>query len=327
MIKTLTLEFKTSNCQYSCLHCDGAKHDQCDHIPVQKIKETALSFLHHKGVLFEHLYIFISDSAFLYNDFPELVGFLDEHGIRYKKEPINGVRFDRFFFESKFPEIAASSLETVRITLFGLKIAHDKFTGHKNSFNELMTFAKAFSAYQKQIVFHLYVTPESINEIGLLVQYLASEFPDAVFTYEYSNCYRDNYSRRHRFLLSQFYRETAETLGLSLVSDNEFAVSLKGKKPVVWHNDLWIRIFGSGDCHAAVFPLGSFYQFANLNSNVPETIIKKGIKTVQDIEKNLPSYNCLIDKVFDPEDPFLYAPYDALGLWWARYIRNNAVQQ
>ena len=58
-MKTLTLDFKISNCQYRCLHCDGAKHDRCGHIPVQKIKEAALLyFLRHKGLLFEQLHVF-----------------------------------------------------------------------------------------------------------------------------------------------------------------------------------------------------------------------------------------------------------------------------
>ena len=323
MLKRITLDFKIANCQYRCLHCDGAKNDECGNIPIQKIKEIVHSFLQHKGSLFENLFVFISDSAFLYNDFPALVGFLNKHGIRYKKEPINGAIYDKSFFKLKFPEIAKSSLDSVRITLFGLEATHNKFAGHRDSFNELIKIARAFTNCNKHIIFHLYITPESITEIDILKNYLVSEFSKSTITYEYSNCYKGNYYRRHHFLLTEPHREMARKWDLSLVSENEFVESFKGKRPIIWHKNLWIRAFSNGDCQVAIFPLGSFYQAMNLNSSSPETIIQKCIALVQDMENKLPSFDRLIDEVYDPEDPFLYSPSDALSLWWARYIREK----
>lgn len=323
MMKSITLDFKVANCQYRCQHCDGAKNDRCDPLPLEKIKAVAGSFMAHKESLFENFFVFISDSAFLYEDFPALVDFLNRQGIRYQKEPIDGVKFDKTFFKTRFPDIAQSDLDTVRITLFGLGTTHDQFAGHKNSFNELMAFAKAFSSHGKHLVFHLYITPSSLEEMDGLKRYLLIAFPDAVTTYEYSNCYPGNYRRRHRFLLDKSRKSMAEKWNLSLASENEFAESLKGKRPVIEHNHLWIRAFGNGDCRLAVFPLGAFYDVGNFHKDATETIILKSLEQVDNIEKGLPSYDRLMDQVFDPDDPFLYMPSDALNLWWARYSRDR----
>lgn len=64
-MKSITLDFKVANCQYRCQHCDGAKNDRCDPLPLEKIKAVAGSFMAHKESLFENLFVFISDSAFL----------------------------------------------------------------------------------------------------------------------------------------------------------------------------------------------------------------------------------------------------------------------
>jgi len=325
MINSVTLDFKVSNCQYRCAHCDGSKSDPCSPISLEKIQNTVDSFLRHKGSIYENLFVFISNSAFLYNDFPELVDFLNSHGVRYAKEPINGVRFDDAFFKTQFPGIASSSLDTVRVTLFGLEPTHDRFAGFKNSFHELMAFARAFIKHQKLVVFHLYITPENIGEIDALQQQIEDAFPESVITHEYSNCYKDNYRRRKQFLLPRSCKEKAQKWNLSLVTEEELAESCKGKKPLVWHNNLWIRTFGNGDCNAAIFPLGSFYGVGNMNTKTPEALIAQSVETMKHIEETLPTYDCLIDEVHDPNDPFLYAPDDALGLWWSRYSRKHEI--
>lgn len=324
MLSRITLDFKISNCRYRCVHCDVAKDDLCKNVPLQRIKEVALSFLAHKGSLFEKLFVVISDSAFLYKDYPALVEFLDTHRTRYNKEPINGVRYDQAFFDKIFPGIAQSPLDTVRISLFGSELTHNKFAGYRDSFQELMTFAKAFSAYNKHVVFHLYVTPESFDEIASLKKFIVSEVENCSFTYEYSNCYKDNYERRDQFLLTKSYREKVKQYNFPLISEEELADSCKGKKPILWRNNIWIRIFGNGDYTVAVFPLGGFYLVGNMNEDNPETIMAKCVEYVQNLESKLPSYDQLIENVFNLDDPFLYAPSDALNLWWARYSKKSS---
>jgi hypothetical protein len=275
MISRITLDFKISNCQYRCMHCDGAKNDFCGDLSLSKIKEVANKFSEHRGSLLENLFVFISDSAFLFREYIELLEYLEAHNMRYKKEPVNGVRFDRMFYTTIFPKIAASSLDTVRISLFGMETNHNIFAGYERSFGELMGFAKAFNDLNKELIFHLYLTPNSIRDIETLENYLSTEFNRYSITYEYSNCYKENYSKRANFLLSISQKKTAEKYGLSLVTEAELRKDYIRKVPKLWHNNLWLRVFSNGDCHVAIFPLGEFHSIGNVNYDSAEIIISK----------------------------------------------------
>ena len=318
MISRITLDFKISNCQYRCMHCDGAKNDICGEMPLSKIKEVAYKFLEHRGSLLENLFVFISDSAFLYGEYIELLEFIEANNIRYKKEPINGVRFDRMFYTSIFPKIAVSSLDTVRISLFGMEANHNRFAGYNRSFGELMRFAKDFNDLNKELIFHLYLTPNSIGDIETIENYISAEFNRYSITYEYSNCYKDNYSKRANFLLPISQKKTAKKYGFSLVTEAELKEECIKKVPKLWHNNLWLRVFSNGDCRVAIFPLGEFHSIGNVHYDSAETIINKSIQRIQHVEKELPSFEWFIDNYFDEGDPYLYAPSDALNLWWAR---------
>lgn len=318
MLSKITLDFKISNCQYRCKHCDGAKSDVCGDLPLSAIKEITYKFLEHRGTKLEKLFVFISDSAFLYGKYAELVEFLESYNIRYKKEPINGVRFDHAFFTSFFPKIAASALGTVRISLFGMETNHNKFVGYNRSFSELMQFAKAFNDLDKELIFHLYLTPDSIGEIEMIENYLSARFSRHLITHEYSNCYKDNYSNRANFLLPISQKKIAMKYGLSLVTETELRSENIHNIPQLWHNNIWLRVFNNGDCHVAIFPLGELHPIGNIHYDSAETIINNSVHQIALSQQKLPSFEWLIDKYYDKEDPYLYVPSDALNLWWAR---------
>lgn len=169
-----------TNCIYKCHHCYAESGLVTKKIlslaDLRQIIEAYFLPLKIKGY---NLHLSIDTQGLLYPEYPEWLSYLESVGMPQTHESGDGIPFNKMIVD-RIETAQKHGLKSITFALFGINKTHDEFVGRKDSYKEILQFAKDWKG-RLDYTWHIFLDKDNISqliEIENLIQPLCKDEND-----------------------------------------------------------------------------------------------------------------------------------------------------